>query len=135
MAGYNNFYTPYQYYPQQYQQQQSPQIQSGGFIPVKSIEEAYNWPVAPGNSITFKDENSPYVYTKTKGFSPLEPPVFERYRLVKEEDQRTEKPAEAAKTAPETVDYSTDIKTIYEEIDALKKQIKALQSAEVKEDE
>ena len=63
-----------------------PQVQSGGFVPVPSEEVARNYPVANGVSVTFKDENAPYVYTKTKGFSQLDVPVFERYRLVKEED-------------------------------------------------
>ena len=86
--GYQQYGYPYQQaIPQTYQAQQSsqPQIQNGGFVSVRNIEEAFNWPVAPGNSITFKDENSPYIYTKTKGFSQLEAPIFERFRLVKEE--------------------------------------------------
>lgn len=83
---------PYNYYPyqptfQNYQQpaQQPPQIQMTGFISVRNIDEARTYPVAPGNSVTFKDENAPYVYTKTQGFSQLDRPIFERYRLVKED--------------------------------------------------
>jgi len=68
------------------QQTVQPQIQNGGFISVANIEVARNWPIAPGNSVTFKDENAPYVYTKTMGFSQLDRPIFEVYRLVKEED-------------------------------------------------
>jgi hypothetical protein len=49
------------------------------------MAEAQNYPVAPGNSVTFKDENAPYVYTKTMGFSQLDRPIFEVFRLVKEE--------------------------------------------------
>lgn len=117
---YNNFYQ----YPYQYQQPQ--QIQSGGFVSVRSIEEAYNYPVAPGNSITFKDENSPYVYTKTKGFSPLEQPVFERYRLVKEEDAPRTAPIanNQPKSAP---NYDEQIKSLREDMEALKRQINALE--------
>lgn len=66
-------------------QQQYP-IQNGGFVCVSSEDEARRYPVAPGNSVTFKNENAPYVYTKTMGFSQLDRPLFEIFRLVKEED-------------------------------------------------
>ena len=89
---FNNFYSPYQnaYNPYQqyqpnfqqqmqnqsnYQQSQQPiqqQIQNGGFISVRNEQEARNYPIAPGNSVTFKDENMPYVYVKTMGFSQLD---------------------------------------------------------------
>lgn len=61
-------------------------IQNGGFVCVSSEDEARKYPVAPGNSVTFKNENAPYVYTKTMGFSQLDRPLFEVFRLVKEED-------------------------------------------------
>jgi len=67
--------------------QQNPQIQNGGFIMVKSINEAMNYPVAPGNSVTFKNESQPYIYTKTLGFSQLDQPIFEVFKLVKEENE------------------------------------------------
>jgi hypothetical protein len=76
------------YYPQIQQSNQnlqSSQIQNGGFVVVKDITEAQNYPVAPGNSVTFKNENQPYIYTKTLGFSQLDQPIFETFRLVKEE--------------------------------------------------
>ena len=57
---------------------------SNDFIPVKNMEEAKNYPVAPGNCVTFKDENAPYIYTKTMGFSQFDRPQFEKIRLVKE---------------------------------------------------
>jgi len=69
---YNNYYG-----------QQLP-AQNNGFVMVHNEDEARNYPVAYGNSVTFKDENSPYIYTKTC-VSQLQPPVFEKYRLVKED--------------------------------------------------
>ena len=75
---------PAQQTQQMAQQPVQPQIQNGGFVSVRTEQEARNYPVAPGTSVTFKDENAPYCYTKTKGFSQLEEPVFEKYRLVKE---------------------------------------------------
>lgn len=94
---YNNYFNGgYQgYYPQfqngftqpiqQIQQPQQPQIQNGGLVSVRNIQEALNYPIAPGNSVMFKDENSPFIYVKTRGFSQLDEPIFEKYRLVKEE--------------------------------------------------
>jgi hypothetical protein len=104
--------------PMQQPIQQQP-VQSG-FISVRSVEEAYNWPVAPGNSLMFKDENSPYVYTKTRSFSQLDQPVFERYRLVKEGDNG---PSEA-QTAPSR--SKDDITALWEEVRLLQAQIDEL---------
>lgn len=78
-----------QYYPQNYQpmipqQASQPQIQNGGFVSVRNETEARNYPIAPGTSITFKDETAPFIYTKTMGFSQLDRPIFDKYRLEKE---------------------------------------------------
>lgn len=86
MAYYN--YNPYQQF-MQFQQPQQPQI-----IRVQSEQEARQYPVSPGNSMTFIDENAPYCYSKSMGFSQLEPPIFEKYRLVKED-------ANSVQNAPE----------------------------------
>lgn len=81
----NYFGTPYGY-QQQAQAQASvrPTVQQG-LVLVQSEQEARAYPVAPGNSITFKDETAPYCYVKTMGFNQLDRPTFERYRLVKED--------------------------------------------------
>ena len=68
---------------------QQPQVpvqsqQTTGLVPVPSEEVARNYPVGFGQSVSFKDENLPFIYTKTMGFSQLEPPKFEKYRLIKE---------------------------------------------------
>lgn len=114
----NYGYNPYLYYPGQ-QAQAPQQIQNSGFVSVRSIEEAFNYPVAPGNSITFKDENAPYVYTKTKGTSPMEAPVFERYRLVKEDITPQSAPNEPVKA----FDSEGQINLLWEEINALKSRL------------
>ena len=51
---------------------------------MRNETEARNYPVALGNSVTFKDETAPYIYTKTMGFSQLDAPKFDKYKLVKE---------------------------------------------------
>lgn len=63
------------------------QPQNGGFVTVRSEAEARAYPVAPGTSVTFKNESAPYCYTKTMGFSQLEAPKFEKFRLVKEDTE------------------------------------------------
>ena len=119
-----------QSYQQQTQQSGQPQIQNGGFVSVRNIEEAFNWPVAPGNSITFKDENSPYIYTKTKGFSQLEAPIFERFRLVKEEDTREQDSNHAETTEKPDFgsEYKEQIDLLWGEVNALKKQLDGFKS-------
>lgn len=130
MANYNPYYQPYiPYQPTQGQimQSQMPnqQIQNGGFVSVPNIEVARNYPVAQGNSVTFKDENAPYVYTKTVGFSQLDRPIFEKFRLVKEQD--IQEPQKAEPTA-EAVEYAlkSDIDQIRRMYDELKEEIHRL---------
>lgn len=107
------------------QMPQMPQIQQqnntrSDFVVVRSEEEARNYPVAFGNTVTFKHESEPYMYTKTMGVSQLDRPVFERYKLIKE--QVSDKPIE-----PKTEDSGSiekmqnEINAIWKEIDALKK--------------
>lgn len=109
----------------------SQQIQSGGFVSVRSIEEAFNYPVQPGKSVTFKDEYAPYVYTKTKGFSQLEEPVFEKYRLVKEENGQTQGQVQEQPQEPkqkEEYALKSDFLDAISDFDDLRKQIKNLEN-------
>jgi hypothetical protein len=94
-------------------------------VSVRNIEEAFNWPVAPGNSITFKDENSPYIYTKTKGFSQLEAPIFERFRLVKEEDSSATPtmPSDGKNKPDSGAELKEQINMLWDEVNSLKSQI------------
>lgn len=126
---YNNYFGGY---PASYQQYQAPnyqmaaqpqpmQIQNGGFVSVRSAQEAFNYPVALGNSVTFKDETAPFIYVKTRGFSQLEEPVFEQFQLVKvDNSQKAAEPEQA--TSPEYA-LKTDITALQNEIDLLKKKI------------
>mgnify|MGYP002522136813 CR=1 FL=1 len=126
-------YNPYLAQPMQMNPQQNVPIQqnnlqsqNGGFIPVPNEEFARNYPVAPGNSVTFKNENAPYVYTKTMGFSQLDRPIFEKYKLVRE-DVVTE-----VETPKETVndeiigDIRKDVDYLKEEIDSLQDELNAI---------
>lgn len=112
------------------QQIQQPTIQQSGFVLVQSEQEARAYPVAPGNSITFKDESQPYCYVKTMGFNQLDRPTFERYRLVKEDSPVT---AQNAPTIADSVEgdkdttyaLKSDLTAIWSELDALREKVKA----------
>lgn len=114
---------------QQNQQAQQPAIQQSGFVLVQSEQEALAYPVAPGNSITFKDERRPYCYVKTMGFNQLDRPVFERYRLVKEElaEARESRETQETDNSKEMSAYATksDLGAIWSELNAVKERIEA----------
>lgn len=115
---------------QQNQPVQQPTIQQSGFVLVPSEQEARNYPVAPGNSVTFKDENAPYCYVKTMGFNQLDRPTFERYRLVKEDSVVTAHndttSADSAEGSKDTAyALKSDLGAIWSEIDAIKEKLKA----------
>lgn len=132
---YNNYFGGYPASYQQYQtpnyqmtaQPQSMQIQNGGFVSVRSAQEAFNYPVALGNSVTFKDETAPYIYVKTRGFSQLEEPVFEQFQLVKVDN--SQKVAEPGQTTSAEYALKSDLSALQEEINLLKKKVSELKLA------
>jgi hypothetical protein len=103
------------YYPQMQnmytagqQQQPAPQqIRSGGIVSVANEDEARRYPVAPGYTVTMRDENGPYLYEKTMGFSQLDQPIFRKARIVfeddhtQEEQKKPEEPTEPPKVYAE----------------------------------
>lgn len=139
-----------QSFQQNYQQSfpQTQQIQNGGFLPVRSRQEAMVYPVAPGTSVTFKDESAPYIYTKTKGFNQFDEPVFDVYKLTKEDNmpmspseahtdvlnnQTENLPQYALKDDLEALQKIVDV--LQSEIDALKKKPAQAKKKEVVENE
>lgn len=101
---------PYNYYPQNYYSQMQYQQGQTAFIRVQSEMQAREWPVAPGGSVTFVDDNAPYCYTKSMGVSQFDAPVFKRFRLVEEEaSQSVHVAREEASPTPEVnlSDYLT----------------------------
>lgn len=148
---YNGFYASYpnysypQYQPSFQNTFQMPQgnttsgsqIQNGGFISVRSAQEAFNYPVALGNSVTFKDETAPFIYVKTRGFSQLEEPVFEQFQLVKV--NTAQKPSESPTQVIETQEgkdtgyaLKSDTAALWGEIETLKKQLSELKEENTK---
>lgn len=120
---------PYQQYTQPgyqqpaYQQTSSQQTQQiithNSIINVRNENEARNYPVAPGNSITFKDENMPYIYVKTMGFNQLDSPSFERFKLVKEDIPQNVENASESVSVPDITNNT---------LNELRGQIEALQN-------
>ena len=130
MPNYNNYYPYNPYYSQPYQataqqQQQPQQIHNGGYVSVRSEDEALMYPVAPGNSVTFINELAPYQYKKTMGFSQFDKPIFEKFRVVKEEAQIS--PVSEEKTTND-IAYAekNDIEEIRGQIQGLKEELKAI---------
>lgn len=128
-----NYFNPYQY-PQNFYQQQIPNQQQpaqqpmppvpeSNFVPAPSEDFARNYPVGYGKSVNFKAENAPYIYVKTMGFSQLDNPVFEKYRLVKEEPKTAQNGSEGSET------YKLSLDELKREIEAIKGQIEALQES------
>ena len=108
------------FYNQFYQQPQQ-----ASFIRVQSEQQAREWPIAPGNSMTFIDDNAPYCYTKSMGMSQFDIPVFKRFRLTEEAPtQSVQNTQEQASERPEVnlSDYITKaefepFKTLLERIE------------------
>lgn len=127
-----NYYPQFTYQPYQQAQMlpqtmqqlpsqlQTQQIQNGGFVSVPNENVVYNYPVAPGNCVTFKIEGQPIVIEKSMGFSQLEPPKIERYRLTKEESVVKNNETETEKEIITFAEQS--------EVDDLKNEIKVLRS-------
>lgn len=132
--------------PQQYQSNNQIQNQSTqnignplqiSCVVVQSEQEARSYPVAPGNNVIFKNETSPFMYSKTMGSSPLDPPVFEKYRLVKEDENET---TEKETKVKEEVDLSvyvlksdldayvkkSEVSSLTEQIEKLKREVASL---------
>lgn len=132
------FYNPNTYYPNNYYNPNYPgyvtqgqqTVQNGGFVTVQNEDEAKAYPVAHGASVTFRDENQPYIYTKTLGFGQFDTPTFEKYKLTKETAQDTRR-AESAPPREKVEDFTNyvtkaEYRAICDEIDELKNAMEML---------
>lgn len=124
---YNPYYSqPYQTANSQMQQpiQQPQQIHNGGYVSVRSEDEARMYPVAPGNSVTFINELAPYIYKKTMGFSQFDKPIFEVFEVIPKTPPTSENSAEVTKD----IAYAekSDLEALQAMIEALKGDIDML---------
>lgn len=123
-----NYYQYPNYIYPNYTKMETPQIQNGGFVTVRSENEAKNYPVAQGTSVTFKNETAPYIYTKTVGFSQLDIPLFEKYKLIKEEVSESQitpqTPSETFEPDNSALEeLKSEIEAIWKEINRIKKPV------------
>ena len=98
-----------------YNQNQQPQV---SFMSIRGNEIAVNYPIAPNNTIIFRDETAPYIYVKSMGSSPLERPTFDSY--VREDTISQEKTAEDTSVITK---IQEDIRGIIDDIDGIKKRL------------
>ena len=130
------YYQP-SYYPQQnllahYPQTAMPQQpQTTVFYNVPSEDVARRWNVEPNTTARFVDDNDGYFYTKTVGASILEPPVFEKYKIVKEgnNNNNVDCPQRAAIAEADLSEYMTkaefeDYKSIINDMQEIVKELK-----------
>ena len=108
----------YPYTQPNYQQVQQMNVQNSGLVPVPSEEVARNYPIGYGQSVTFKDENAPYIYTKTMGFSQLDKPVFEKFKLMKENSE--EEVASSKVDISVIEEIKSDIESLWDEVKFLR---------------
>ncbi len=115
--GANNFQSgSSQPMPQNIPQQPTPQIQSGGFVSVKSFAEVDAWQIAPGNSMTFYLEGNgtslPVIFVKKKGFSQFDPTTLDVYDLVKRENApQNAQNSDSSNVPQKNIDLSGYVKT------------------------
>ena len=110
-------YNPYQQIQPSFQQQQNTQpmqIQNGGFVSVHNEAE--------------------------QGFSQLDRPIFEKYRLVKEEDMQNAQDAPISDETSSRVsdtDYAqkSEIAALWGKIEALEERISKFEKTEAVKDE
>ena len=131
---YPNQFIPYQNQQNQINQlNQAPQIQNGGLMIARSVEDAQRYPVAPGTCVTFKIENEKMICEKIMGFSNLEQPVFKKYRLEEIVDEPTqEEETYALKSDLESLqNHIAELEKKYGNLEELDKKIDALRRTRV----
>lgn len=132
---YSSIITPTYAPPQSVQQ---PQIRSGGIVTVANEDEARRYPVAPGYTVTMRDETKPYLYEKTMGYSQLDQPIFRKARLVFEDDTpqtqesapTPEKSSEPAPVYAELAQLEALKASVSEELQNLRKMIDNIKNSQ-----
>lgn len=113
MAYNNGFPINYPFYQQPMQYQPPAQ---NSIMRVRDENEARMYCVAPGNSMTFVDEDAKYLFTKTVNMGQFDRPIFEKYRLVKEDAM----PAETAQEDAPRYALADDLDALKAELESVK---------------
>lgn len=100
--------------------QQMPHPFNSGFVHVQSEMEARQHPVAPGNSVTFIDDNQSFCYTKSMSFNQLDPPQFRKFKLVEVTEQHiVSDEGNTTQPEPNTYALKADLEAVRAELESL----------------
>lgn len=114
---------------QQTQIPQQSQIMNGGFVHVQSENEARQYPVAPGNSVTFIDDTQAFCYTKTMSTGQFDTPIFKKFKLVEVPDNNiTQNAQKAPSEALSPQGYNLEDYALKADVAALRVEIERLES-------
>ena len=104
-------YNPYQQQMQMAQMQQQLQNQQNIntlFMRSKTVDEARNYPVAPGTTIISVTDDAQHCCIKSLGTSPFDTPVFNEYDNIQNQQKQNEVKQEIKEEiAQEAVEYAT----------------------------
>ena len=84
-------------------------------------DEAINWPIAPGNMLTFKDPDGKHYYEKSLGWSPYEGVMFKEFTIKEDVLPQAPEQAPAPASNPEVEDLKKDIYDLKDQIAELVK--------------
>ena len=80
------------YFPQEANFPQ--QTRQFSYFFVQNINEAYNWAIAPGSYLVFKDQDGIHFYTKSLGLSPYDKVQFEVFTKEQAQVEQQQMPNE-----------------------------------------
>lgn len=109
-------------YQNPYYRSTTPTIQSTGFVRAEE-DEARQYPVAAGNSVMFIDGAGQHLFVKTLGFSPFDQARFEKYKIVKIENEETDFPRSDVLPMAEYAS-ADELKALRKEVDRLSQSLK-----------
>ena len=93
------------------------------FVLIQNENEVLNYPVAPGNSVSFKHQTEPFIYIKTMGLSQFDRPKVVKYKLTEEElGTETSEPNNSTPIDPKWL-KEDDLKPVLDEIQTVKHEI------------
>ena len=93
------------------------------FVFVQSENEVIDYPIALGNSITFKHQTEPFIYIKTMGLSQFDKPKIVKYKLTEEElGSQKVQPNNSTPVDPKWLNED-DLKPVLDEIQIVKHEI------------
>ena len=116
----------------QQQSQTQQQTKDSSFVVMRlpTVKDAMEYPIAPGNGLTFFIENEPYICCKTLGNTGLEQPRFRKWRLTEESEDGSEVPAEKTNTVSyvDKEEHEKEIGLLKDQINKLSESVSEIQT-------